>query len=539
MVGDQRPLPRRRAARSGAPSGCSTRPSPAPTRSAPSGPGPTCSRRSGRPRSTRAGRPTTRPTRRRCIDFTTAVADDATFLADLDATIAPFVARPGGSTSIAQATLRLLSPGVPDTYQGTELWDLSLVDPTTVARSTSTSASGTLREIRRLSAADAWSSPVHRAAGTPKLLAVHRACSCGAIAPELFELGDYAALEVDGLGAEHAVGFVRADEVAVVVPRLPIGSAPAPAEVRVALPVRPLARRASPVPSVRSSGTVSLAELTPAFPVAVLTRIGAFMSATSRPHVWAPNAEAVELVLAERREPMTPVGRGWYESPASLPAGTGYQFALDGGDPVPDPRSPAQPDGVAGPSHTVDHDAFAWTDALWRGLPPPAAVIYELHVGTFSAAGTFDGVIEHLDDLVDLGVDVIEVMPVATFAGERGWGYDGVALFAPHPAYGGPDGLKRLVDAAHGRASASCSTWSTTTSVRSGTTCRSSGPTSPTSTTRRGARASTSTRPAAPRSASSSSPTPASGSPTTTSTASGSTPSTPWPTSRPSTSWSR
>ena len=125
--------------------------------------------------------------------------------------------------------------------------------------------------------------------------------------------------------------------------------------------------------------------------------------------------------------------------------------AWTAGRPGPTRARPASPSGVHGPSGVVDHAAFAWTDGGWRGLPLAGSVLYECHVGTFSAEGTFDGAIEHLDHLVDLGVDAIELMPVAEFPGRRGWGYDGVDLFAPHHAYGGPDGLKRLVDAAHAR----------------------------------------------------------------------------------------
>jgi len=127
-----------------------------------------------------------------------------------------------------------------------------------------------------------------------------------------------------------------------------------------------------------------------------------------------------------------------------------YAFVVDG-DVLPDPRSPFQPDGVNGPSCTVDHAAFAWTDAGWSGRPLAGRVVYELHTGTFSPQGTFAGVVERLDHLVELGVDAIEVMPIATFDGRWGWGYDGAALWAPHPAYGGPDGFKALVDACHRR----------------------------------------------------------------------------------------
>ncbi|HKR68590.1 MAG TPA: malto-oligosyltrehalose trehalohydrolase [Streptosporangiaceae bacterium] len=168
--------------------------------------------------------------------------------------------------------------------------------------------------------------------------------------------------------------------------------------------------------------------------------------------VWAPRADRVDLVADGRRLPMRRGERGWWlaDLPEARP-GTDYGFSLDGGPVRPDPRSGWQPDGVSGLSRRVDHDAFAWTDAGWRGLALPGAVLYECHVGTFSAAGTFDGAIGHLDHLAWLGVDAIELMPVAEFSGDRGWGYDGVALFAPHHAYGGPDGLKRLVNAAHDR----------------------------------------------------------------------------------------
>jgi maltooligosyltrehalose trehalohydrolase len=137
---------------------------------------------------------------------------------------------------------------------------------------------------------------------------------------------------------------------------------------------------------------------------------------------------------------------GWWRTPE--PHSGAYRFVVDG-DELPDPRSPWQPEGIRGPSHTVDHDSFPWTDHAWTGRPLAASVLYELHVGTFTDEGTFDGVIRKLDHLRSLGVDAIELLPVAEFPGTRGWGYDGVLIYAPHHAYGGPDGLKRLVDAAH------------------------------------------------------------------------------------------
>jgi maltooligosyltrehalose trehalohydrolase len=166
--------------------------------------------------------------------------------------------------------------------------------------------------------------------------------------------------------------------------------------------------------------------------------------------VWAPDATEVSVLVDGGRRRLTGPAGGWWEDAEALAAGTRYLLCLDGGDGLPDPRSPWQPDGVDGPSATVDHSAFGWTDAMWNGpVPLAAAVFYELHVGTFSAEGTFDGVIEHLGHLRTLGVTHVELMPVAEFDGDRGWGYDGVLLYAPHHRYGGPAGLARLVDACH------------------------------------------------------------------------------------------
>ena len=171
----------------------------------------------------------------------------------------------------------------------------------------------------------------------------------------------------------------------------------------------------------------------------------------TRPSVWAPLPERLELFAGGERHPMQRDELGWWSAPVTLPPGTDYGFMLDGADPVPDPRSPWQPHGVNGLSRTVDHDAFTWTDAGFSAGRLADAVIYELHVGTFTPGGTFESAIERLDDLVELGVTHLELMPVAEFSGDRGWGYDSVDLFAPHHAYGGPEGLKRLVDAAHRR----------------------------------------------------------------------------------------
>ncbi len=168
--------------------------------------------------------------------------------------------------------------------------------------------------------------------------------------------------------------------------------------------------------------------------------------------VWAPTPERVDVVVGDERVAMGATGGGWWTVEVDWAApGTDYSFSLDGGPPRPAPPSPHQPEGVHGPSRVVDHGAFSWADEGWRGFHLPAAVLYELHVGTFTPEGTFDAAIERLDHLVDLGVTAVELLPVNAFAGTHGWGYDGVALFAVHDPYGGPDGLKRLVDACHHR----------------------------------------------------------------------------------------
>ncbi|GAC1457442.1 MAG: malto-oligosyltrehalose trehalohydrolase [Candidatus Limnocylindrales bacterium] len=166
--------------------------------------------------------------------------------------------------------------------------------------------------------------------------------------------------------------------------------------------------------------------------------------------VWAPRATSLELVTDAGRAPLDAIGEGWFRT-RRPPAGTDYHLSLDDGALLPDPRSPFQPAGPHGPSRVVDHDAFRWTDADRAGVALADLIIYELHIGTFTPEGTFDGAIARLSDLVELGVTAIELLPVAEFPGERGWGYDGVDLYAPHHSYGGPDGLRRLVDAAHAR----------------------------------------------------------------------------------------
>lgn len=165
--------------------------------------------------------------------------------------------------------------------------------------------------------------------------------------------------------------------------------------------------------------------------------------------VWAPNASRVQVDLDGKQITLQAEADDWWQEAITMTHGQDYAFLLDGDGPFPDPRSPWQPGGVHGPSRWVDHSHFSWSDACWQAPPLGSAVIQEIHIGTFTPAGTFDGAIESLDHLVGLGITHIQLMPVAEFSGDRGWGYDGVDLYAPHQAYGGPQGLKRLVDACH------------------------------------------------------------------------------------------
>lgn len=169
--------------------------------------------------------------------------------------------------------------------------------------------------------------------------------------------------------------------------------------------------------------------------------------------LWAPGVESVAVLLdGEGDQLMSAVGEGWFELRYPVArAGSRYQFRLPDGPRVPDPASRFNPDDVDGRSEVIDPAAFNWSDEDWRGRPWEEAVIYEVHVGSFSAAGTFSGVEGRLDYLAELGVSALEIMPVADFPGRRNWGYDGVLPFAPDSAYGRPDDFKRLIDAAHQR----------------------------------------------------------------------------------------
>src|SRR5215469_4307092 len=183
-------------------------------------------------------------------------------------------------------------------------------------------------------------------------------------------------------------------------------------------------------------------------------RVGATRLATGNWQflVWAPNSRSVSLKVSESNQSisMESLEGGYHRTIVGhLPAGARYHYRLEDGRELPDPASRFQSEGVHGPSQLVDTGAFQWTDQGWKGRPLASSVFYELHVGTYSREGSFDAVIPHLPELVDLGITTVEIMPIAQFPGARNWGYDGAYLFAPQNSYGGPEQLQRLINAAH------------------------------------------------------------------------------------------
>jgi maltooligosyltrehalose trehalohydrolase len=181
--------------------------------------------------------------------------------------------------------------------------------------------------------------------------------------------------------------------------------------------------------------------------------VGAELVADGEAHVrvWAPDHEAVTLVLGGADVPMTRDDRGYHSARAAARVGSRYGFRFAGDDKIyPDPASRQQPDGPHGLSAIVDAAAYQWQDAAWPGVSLPGQVLYELHIGTFTPEGTWRAAIERLPRLRDVGVTIVQMMPVSEFDGAFGWGYDGVLWFAPQHTYGTPDDLRAFVDAAHG-----------------------------------------------------------------------------------------
>jgi len=169
--------------------------------------------------------------------------------------------------------------------------------------------------------------------------------------------------------------------------------------------------------------------------------------------VWAPAVSSISVVVAEefREIPMRPEGRGYFTAfLRGAEAGLRYFYLLNGSRLRPDPASRFQPEGITGPSEVIHPGEFKWQDQAWRGIPPEETILYEIHTGTFTREGTFGAIIPYLDYLKnDLGITAIELMPVGQFPGRRNWGYDGVYPYAPQNSYGGPGGLKKLINACH------------------------------------------------------------------------------------------
>ncbi len=377
---------------------------------------------------------------------------------ELSRSIAAFVAGiavDAAVNSLGAKLVQLTMPGVPDVYQGCELAALSLVDPDNRRPVDFARRRSFLSELelgRDLGDGDP------DAFDRAKLLVTSRALRLRRARPRWFT-GDCRPLAAAGGAAGHVVAFQRGGGAVTVATRLPAGLRRSGGWQDTALPLpRSGWRLGGPADRRRVPGRYRPADR-PDGPAARRAassggRVTVQGDAAGSPlRVWAPAAERVEAEVAGRPEPMSPQpGRpGWWSAQAAVTPGTRYAFRLDGGEPLADPRSPRQPDGPHGASQAYDHAAFGWTDGGWRGAPLGGAVIYELHVGTFTPEGTLDAAIGRLDHLVSLGVTVVELMPVAAFPGQHNWGYDGIGLWAVHEPYGGPDALKRFVDACHGR----------------------------------------------------------------------------------------
>jgi maltooligosyltrehalose trehalohydrolase len=220
---------------------------------------------------------------------------------------------------------------------------------------------------------------------------------------------------------------------------------------RVVAPARAIiVARSGSIDSIEHSATREDAHFMSDEPLPFERRLGAFPLGDGHTgfRVWAPLPERVSLRVDGREHALEDVGYGVREAVVEAEPGSDYEFVLDGAA-LPDPCSRWQPEGLRGPSRVLDTGSFEWTDAGWTPPPFNELVLYELHVGTFTGAGTFEAAIPHLAELRELGVTAVEVMPVGEFPGRHGWGYDGVYISAAQSSYGGPHGLQKLVDAAH------------------------------------------------------------------------------------------
>jgi len=375
-----------------------------------------------------------------------AVLDDPEVRAVVD-DLAGRVADAGWANALAAKLVGLTMPGVPDVYQGTELWDHSLVDPDNRRPVDFVACADLLARLRQ---GERPAAPRGLGAGgEAKLLLTHVALTARRDHPEWFT--GYTPVTATGPAADHVLAFDRGGAVTVAT-RLPIGLERAGGWRDTALPLPP-GRYVDLVGGrpvrVGADGAVAVAALLGDLPVALL--VPDTTGDRGRFDVWAPTPESLDLVVGDRTVPMERGADDWWSPTGPEPLGeVDHGYRVDGsGTVVPGPRSRRLPHGVHGPARTVDPAAYRWHDDAWTGRQLAGSVIYEMHVGTFTPEGTLDAAIGRLDHLRDLGVDLVEVMPVNAFNGEHGWGYDGVAWFAVHEAYGGPAGYQRFVDACH------------------------------------------------------------------------------------------
>ena len=368
-----------------------------------------------------------------------AAFDDERVRAVLDEVLAA-VTDAGWSNALAAKLVGLTIPGVPDVYQGSELWEQSLVDPDN-RRPVDFTARGRLVAEER---------PAH-----PKLRLVREALRLRRDRPELFTA--YDAVVPRGEAADHVLAYDRGGLVAVAT-RLPIGLAARGGWGATALPLPAGRWRDALTGAVHESGgELAVADVLASGPVALLVALPEQPRRRGRFDVWAPRAQRLRLSIGDDTVEMTRGQGDWWRPAGPLPAGPGdaevdYGYLVDDdATAVPDPRSRRQPAGVHGRSRTFDPDAHAWSDGGWHGRPLAGATVYELHLGTFTPEGTLDAAIERLDHLVDIGVGFVELLPVNAFNGPHGWGYDGVLWSAVHEEYGGPAAYQRFVDACHAR----------------------------------------------------------------------------------------
>ncbi|MCW2832159.1 MAG: maltooligosyl trehalose hydrolase, partial [Nocardioides sp.] len=352
----------------------------------------------------------------------------------------------GWSNSLAAKLVAITMPGVPDVYQGSELWEQSLVDPDNrrpVDFGVRTSMLASVEQGERPQLAGGVDDP-----GGAKMLVTRAGLRARRDQPELFT--SYAPVAADGEAARHVLAFDRGGAITVAT-RLPLGLAARGGWGDTSL-VLPAGEWTDACSGRTFSGDAALSEVLGELPVALLTRGSAPLETThGRFDVWAPRARSMTLQVGDQRIAMSRGTDDWWAPAEPAPEGeVDYGYLIDDAEqPVPDPRSRRQPDGVHGLSRTFDAGAHDWTDTAWTGRQLAGSVIYELHVGTFTPEGTFDAALARLEHLKSIGVDFVEILPVNAFNGTHNWGYDGVLWSAVHEGYGGPAAYQRFVDGCH------------------------------------------------------------------------------------------